>query len=842
MQLVKVLFFYAFWCLCLSVCAQETIKTTSLLKLIPQLEQQYKLQFNYVESNVQKQVFFQQELTLKETFDSLEKQTQLRFEWIDNTQVIIRNLKPTDLVSVCGYVITDNFPREDVEVQPILTIKAVYSNRKGFFELKNIPYESNIVFRTGGVFLRSIPVASLFQPACVNVEVPIFSEQLQEITMSNYLTKGVTKQAQKTTITPTKFSVLPGIVEPDIMKSLEHIPSVQSPFEMPSKLYVRGSTPDQNLILWNGIKTYNPSHFFGLISAFNSYTIQKTDFYAKGVQAKYGNRLAGVIDMKSTKEIYNVFSGGAGVNLISGDGFANIPVLKDKLSVSLSARRSYTDVLETPTYTSMAERVFQNARIDDEIDAEESQFYFFDYSLGVQAQPTNKDAIQFNTLYAQNTLHFKSDTENNGSLDNLSTKNEGYSIQWQHQFTNKLTQQTILSLSNYSLDYLLENVDFNSNEHINEAKKNFVNDYGAQTFFTLDFENEAYLQLGYEYSTNNIRYEIENITDDFSLTLDEQKNRLVTHSLFSEYEIDFKSLALLQFGLRANKYSTSDQVFVEPRLYTEVSLFKNFKLNTTVTFTSQAVTQIQESITSSLTLENLLWRITDDGEFNILTSQQYSFGAIYKNKSWFIEADSFYKHTENITTLTAGFLNPLDNDFSAGKNKTLGAELFIKKKFKNYSSWISYAFTDQETQFDSINNGAYFISNLNVEHTFKWQHYYQLNDFEFSLGWLWHSGRATTNVTSNKEEGKPVELLYTDLNTQNLPVYHKLDFSALYSFKLKQIQNTRYQVGVSVQNIYNRKSVLNREFRTTPGIDNQLRIVNFNSLGFTPNVSLRAFW
>lgn len=843
MRLLKTLFFFVFLCLCFSVCSQENAKKISLLKLIPKLEATYDIQFNYLDSKAQKEVLFDATLSLQNLLPSLEKQTQLRFEIVDTKQIIIRDLKPKDLVSVCGYIVVDDFSKATIEIQSsVIGIAPINATNKGFFELKNIPYGSMLVFKNEDIFLQKIAVATFFDSECKTVELSFFNEALEEIIITNYLTKGITKEAQKIHIVSNEFSVLPGITEPDVMKSLEHIPSVQSPFEMPSKLYIRGSTPDQNLVLWNGIKTYNPSHFFGLISAFNSYMIQETDFYAKGVQAKYGDRLAGVIDMKSTKEIHENFTGGVGVNLIHGDVFANIPIDKNKLSITLAARRSYTDVFKSPAYTAMATRVFQNTRLNEIEETSSDQFYFLDYSFGIQAKPTKKDALQFHTMYAQNKLAFKSSTEFNGDSDDLVTKNEGYSLQWQHQYTPKIAQETTLSLSNYSLDYLFEDINSISNEGINETKKNYVNDYGGQTSFTFDIHKNSYLQLGYQYSANSIRYEIKNTSNNFSITLDEQKNKLQTHSLFTEYEIDFNSKATLQLGFRGNKYSTSDRLFIEPRLYTEMKLFPNFKLNGTATYTSQAITQIEESLVNSATLENLLWRITDDNDFTILTSQQYSFGGIYKKNDWFIEGDGFYKFTENITTLTAGFLNPFNDGFNVGKSKTLGAELFIKKKFKNYNSWLSYTFTNQKSQFDSVNNGAYFISNLNVEHTFKWQHYYQLKNFQFSLGWLWHSGLATTNVTANKEEGKPVELVYTNLNNQNLPIYHKLDFSALYNLKNKKSEGLRYQIGLSIQNVYNRKSVLNREFITTPGLDNELQIVDYNSLGFTPNISLRAFW
>jgi len=491
----------------------------------------------------------------------------------------------------------------------------------------------------------------------------------------------------------------------------------------------------------------------------------------------------------------------------------------------------------------MAERVFQNSFVNLSTTDTESDFYFIDYSFGVQVAPSKRDALQFNLLYTKNDLVFDSETITNNFKDDLFTENEGYSLQWQHEYSKKINQETTLNLSNYTLDYLFENLELDSDEFINETRKNFVNDFGAKTFLNFNFSNNTKGQLGYEYSNNTIRYAIENnINDDFIITLDEQRNSLETHSLFSEYEIDFNNKALLQLGIRLNKYSINNDLFAEPRLYAEATLFPHFKINSTLTIRSQAITQIQESLTSNLTLENLLWRITDDNDFNILTSQQYSFGSIYKNKSWFIEGDGFYKLTQNITTLTAGFLNPIDSDFNIGDSKTFGAELFIKKKFKKYATWISYTYTNQENKFDSINDGDYFISNLNIEHTFKWQHFYQLNNFQFSLGWIWNSGRATTNVTSSKEEGSPVEIIFEDLNAGNLPIYNKLDFSVLYNFKLNPSKEVRYQVGLAIQNVFNRKSILNREFRTTPGIDNELITLDYNSLGFTPNLSLRVFW
>ena len=108
---------------------------------------------------------------------------------------------------------------------------------------------------------------------------------------------------------------------------------------------------------------------------------------------------------------------------------------------------------------------------------------------------------------------------------------------------------------------------------------------------------------------------------------------------------------------------------------------------------------------------------------------------------------------------------------------------------------------------------------------------------------MWHSGKAFTNISGLDDEDNIVMLEYDKINSNSLPKYHRLDFSAIYNFKFNQKKSTtRYRVGLSVLNVYDKKNILNREFRTTNSLMKRLINTKIYSLGITPNISFRVFW
>ncbi|TSE08618.1 TonB-dependent receptor plug domain-containing protein [Aquimarina algiphila] len=838
----------------ISVFSQEetkgiTVENKSLLETITIIENLYNLKFSYIDNlidNKKVSITINPEISIETLTRELQKQTQLQFTITGNNFVTISSFNQKDKLSICGYILDEeNKPLKDIRIFFKSDRTNITTDQNGYFKKNEVSFNSVILISAPGFRQRVLNTKQFITGECIKIRLIHAAQEeiLDEVFIQEYLAKGITQNKKIINIDLDNVEVLPGRTEPDILQSIQLTPGVNNPFETASGLFVRGSTPNQNLVLWNGIKTYHQGHLFGMLSAFNPYVAKEVNFSKSGVSAKYGDRIAGVVDIKSENEVSNRFTGGAGFNMINVDAVAHIPIIKDKVSLQLSGRRSYTDVLETFTYKQLSDRVFQNTKIAEtvELNDEVNDFFYADYNANLIIKPSDDHKIEFNTIYSKNDLDFRRSDDVESFNDNLVTENEGYNFSWNQSYSKNLSQNVSGYYTKYLLNYQFITRDLGAITEI-ESKKNNVADFGAE--FELDYKISDYQSVsgGYQFSNNTIKYAFVTATPSYELVLDQDDRFLNTHAAYAEYKLENPKNFFISTGLRFNFYAELDKTFIEPRVFLQKYITKNWEINTSAEYRSQATSQIQESVVSDLSLENQVWTLANDDQFPIVTSYQYTFGSSFRKNKWFIDIDSYYKQIEDITTLTAGFINPIDNTYHVGESRVFGIDLFLKKRFKNYKTWVSYSYINTRNTFEDINNNESFPGNWNIEHTVKWSQFYKINNFQFSLGWIWHTGKSFTNVSGVDDSGEIVILEFGEINSNTLPEYHRLDFSAIYDFKLRSHSNFKYRVGLSILNLYNRKNLLNREFRTTNSLNNQFINSDILSLGITPNISFRVFW
>jgi len=230
--------------------------------------------------------------------------------------------------------------------------------------------------------------------------------------------------------------------------------------------------------------------------------------------------------------------------------------------------------------------------------------------------------------------------------------------------------------------------------------------------------------------------------------------------------------------------------------------------------------------------------LADGDKFPIINSLHVSGGFIYTNKSWSIDLDAYHKNLKNITALSLGFLNPENSNFNIGNQTVSGLDAFVKKRFNGFSSWLSYSYNRSKSKFQNLNDNNKFASKSNISHVISSALSYKLKRLQFALGWKWHTGKPFTVA----EQGTEVLEFNNGINTGQLPIYHRLDFSSTYNFNMSKGNKLRGKVGVSIRNIYNRKNLISLEYRGNNSLDDPIQVIERYSIGITPNVMFRVYW
>jgi hypothetical protein len=661
---------------------------------------------------------------------------------------------------------------------------------------------------------------------------------LDKVIVRSYLAKGIEKNKNGSyKLFPSKLGILPGLTEPDVLESIQLLPGVLSPNETATGFFVRGGASDQNRLIWDGINLYHKGHLFGMISPLNPNVTSEIKFINKGSHARYGERLSSVIDISSNSKISNFIKSEMGFNGINADALIEVPIIKDKMNIQASLRRSYVDAFETFTFSQLADKVFESTKINNSENGE-NDFSFLDYNIKLNYKPDPNNSLYASVISIDNQLDYVvNDSENNRRLnDKLVTSNIGYGLGWKVNWNEKITQNTTAFFSDYKLNYNF--ITREADEQVSDfEKRNTIFDSGIAAEVNINASKKSDYTFGYQYTLKDVAYAFLS-TSNLSFVLDTEDSTIQTHSVYGNY--DYKNPKLFDFsvGLRSTYFKELDAVRLEPRLLLYKSILKNFKFQATAEIKNQVISEIDETILSDLSLENRVWRLADGNEFPIINSKHVSGGFIYNLKGLSIDIDAYHKKLKNITALSLGFLNPDNSNFNIGNQNIFGVDVFMKKRFNGFNSWLSYSYNRSKSQFENLNANNEFASKSNISHAVSTALSYKLKMVQFALGWKWQTGKPYTIAQSNGEELE----FNNGINTGELPIYHRLDFSSTYNFKMSKRNKLRGKLGLSIRNIYNRKNLISREYRGNNSTNDPVELIEKYSIGITPNLMFRLYW
>ena len=187
---------------------------------------------------------------------------------------------------------------------------------------------------------------SLNNDTTVNIELNPSAEKLNEVEITGQaLNENVTSsQMSVNTITSQTIREIPSLMgEVDLIKALQLLPGVKFVAEGTSGFSVRGSSPDQNLILLDEATIYNAGHLMGFFSVFNNDAVTSVQLYKGDLPARYGGRIASLVDIRMKEGNRKQFHGQGGIGIISSRLTLEGPIVKNKASFMVAGRRTYAE-------------------------------------------------------------------------------------------------------------------------------------------------------------------------------------------------------------------------------------------------------------------------------------------------------------------------------------------------------------------------------------------------------------------------------------------------------------------------------------------------------------------
>ena len=817
--------------------AQNDKNVIPLKNILNLITTQHDVRFSYIEDEVvvYSIVSPNKKWSLEQKIEYLEKQTNLQFKLIGQKYYSIYNDKKLDK-PLCGFLLDyeTGKPIENALLTIEGTTNTTFTDADGHFKLPKVS-SNNIKIQHPSYNSITLNPKELYVVDCPKFKLQAIIQSLDEVITQRYIATGISKKNDGTIqIKPKKFGILAGLIEPDVLQTMQQVPGIISVDETISNINVRGGTHDQNLFLWNGMRIFQTGHFFGLISAFNPSLSQEITISKNGNSAFFGESVSSLVTISSRSNTIEETHSSLSSNLISAEFFSKIK-LSDKANVTVAGRRSLTDFFSSPTYKNYSNRIFQNTVITDLNDNQiinynnDVDFYFYDASLQYQQKIGTKNELNIDFLVIENSLDFNQTVANFSENSKLTQENFGSTFRWKTNWNKNNFTEITAYLSQYDLQSNNKSIE---NDQI-LSQRNKVLDYSLKIKNSSKLSSTFTLNSGYQFNETGVTNFDEINLPIFSRTI---TNVLLTHAGIVEgiYEPESKK-TLITAGLRANFFDKFNELLLEPRLVLNQKISSAVRLEILAEQKSQTLSQIIDLQQDFLGVEKRRWTLANNNTIPIQKSNQFSIGFNFKKNNWLITLDNFYKKITGITTSSQGFQNQFELEKSVGDYQVFGTEFLIQKSFNQFYTWLSYSYNDNKYDFNQLTNFN-FPNNFEVTHAISWAGIYEWKQVKLALGTKWHTGRPiTTPIVFSVTETNP-NIVYNSPNNSKLKDYFQVNFSASKNWTLSE--KMKLETAVSILNLLNTKNSINRFYRVNSA-NNSVESVDTFSLEMTPNFNIK---
>jgi hypothetical protein len=679
---------------------------------------------------------------------------------------------------------------------------------------------------------------------------------------SRQQTVDVTEDVSEVSISPEAIKMLPSVGETDLFRSMQLLPGVSGTNDASSGLFVRGGTPDENLVLLDGMTVYHVDHLFGVFSAFNADAIKDMRLFKGAFPAKYGGRTSSVVELVGKSGDMGGFRASGGLNLLSGRGVFEVPFL-NKGSFLVSARRSFTDLIQSSLYNN----IFGALQGADETSTQgglgfgrrgrfgQAQItptvYFYDFNAKATYSPTDRDVLAVSYYSGRDNLDQSSasspftgpggSTFQTPDRSNLSEwGNQGVSARWARHWGAFLSTDLLVATSRYFSD--ADNTVTGNGIEQGFREENEVQDLTFRADNTLQLPWRGALEFGIQHTQSEVNYDfVRNLSDTVSGTLGISGAADLTAG-YASHQWQPTSDWDLTVGVRATKFEGTGEVYWDPRASLEYSLTDHISLKGALGLHHQFVKRIENE--DILEGSRDFWVLAD----SVLppgSAEHRIAGLSWENDDFLIDLEAYDKDLGGVSQFSTRYRARPDQEFEelffSGTGFARGIEVLAQKKRGDLTGWISYTLGEVKYDLDGFNNDQPFSASQDQRHEFKAVGTYRLGRWTLASTWVFGSGTPYTLPESQYVltllDGTEMTYIHVgEKNGDRLPAYHRLDLAATWSFQNEIFSG---DLSFSVFNAYGHDNIWYRQFDLS---QTPMLLTDVTTLPFTPSLGVSLFF
>ena len=677
------------------------------------------------------------------------------------------------------------------------TKSTVVSNEYGFYSLTVLSNSDSLdisvsyighIQQFAKVAITNKEQLDFYLISGIDLDAVVINAMSQNIVKSNE-TGTIHLKMKEVNLMPNLFG------EVDIIKAFHLTPGVQSGGEAKSNLYVRGGSPDQNLILLDDVPLYYVAHFGGFFSVFNSDIINDVKLIKGGFPARYGGRLSSVVDVRMKEGNMNKLLVKGSLGLLSSKISIEAPIIKNKMSFIVSARK---DVV--PIYSLLGTGL---------------SYSFYDVNAKLKYNMSNKNKFFLSFYNGSDLIAEKSEIESIQYNNSIKWGNNLVAFRWNHVYNNNLFSNLTLSntIYNYKNYFELNMLIDSFSRQTTNSMVTGINDYNLKFDLTYLINPKIKFRFGYNsiYHTfipNDENFsQIENDTT-INRTFSSSTNAL-ENILYLENEIRLNKITA-NIGIRYTHYFVENSAYsnFEPRFLVNYIINDNFSVKYSFTKMQQYIHLLSFSGTG---VPSDYWMPSTENvipEKSIQNSIQIA--KIFSDNKYEIDVEIYHKLVTNLITFKEGislmgnFENWENLVETKGKGFYYGIEFSVRKVIGKTTGWVAFAVSKAEKQFENINNGQKYPYKYNRLFNVNTVFIHKINkNIDFSATWSYGSGYPITLVDEHYSINENEIFVYGSKNSFRMRDYHRLDIA--FNFFKKTNWGERTWT-ISVFNLYNRQN------------------------------------